>query len=424
MLNLGLRYDYYSSPTAANSSVYDVYSNTTHLGSYRQNYLNLAPRLGFAYTINETTVLHGGYGIYYTPFQYQMLTFLLVHPPNFLLQNITYALNNPVYAANSFSANPTGSSMAPFTLALHMPTPYVQEWNLSVQRSIGAHWVATLSYLGNKFTHQQIRHNPNQAIDLGYNVSTRPYSYVGDVYEGADIGYANYNAGQLDLVRQFANGLSVQTSYVWSKALDVQSSGAIPPTNGRNISLDYGLSDYNPEQTFKISGVYQLPFGPGRQYLASNNWVNRQIIGGWQFSGILTVFSGLPFSTSAPDLSGSGTYHAMRANEVCNGNSRAPHTFAQWFNTACYVSPLAGQLGNEHKNNLIGPRNTNFNVSLMKQFPLWKERTLQFRSDFFDALNHPLPQAPSASIANAGTFGHVTTVLGARSIQFSLKLAF
>jgi hypothetical protein len=425
VLNLGLRYDYYTSPTASISSVYDVPTNTNHPGSYLQNSLNFAPRVGFAYTVTPTMAVHGGYGIYYTPFQYQMLTFLLIHAPNFQLQNYTYPITGaPVYAANAFSANVSGSSMAPFTLALHMPTPYVQEWNLAIQRTLGPNWIASASYLGNKFTHQEIRHNPNQGIDLGFNAAPRPYSYVGDVYEGADIGYAKYNAGQLELQRHYVNGISVDASYVWSESMDVQSSGDIPPTNGRNISLDYGRSDYNPEHAFKLSGVYQLPFGPGRAYLHDNHWFEREVVGGWQLSDIFTVFSGLPFSTSAADLSGSGTYHAMRANQICDGNSGAPRTFAQWFNTACFTKPGVGQLGNERKNNLTGPRNTNLDISLSKQFPVWKEDAVQFRSDFFDVLNHPLPQAPASSIATASTFGQITSVPGVRSVQLSVKVIF
>jgi hypothetical protein len=114
----------------------------------------------------------------------------------------------------------------------------------------------------------------------------------------------------------------------------------------------------------------------------------------------------------------------MRANQICDGNSGAPRTFAQWFNTACFTKPGVGQLGNERKNNLTGPRNTNLDISLSKQFPVWKEDAVQFRSDFFDVLNHPLPQAPASSIATASTFGQITSVPGVRSVQLSVKVIF
>jgi hypothetical protein len=429
VVNLGMRYDYYSSPASDHSSVYDVLTNTTHNGTYHQNYLNLAPRIGFAYSIDSATVIHGGYGIYYTPFEYQELTFLLVHTPNFILQSNTYGLNQPTPVTSTFLANPIGSSQAPFTTALEMPTPYVQQWNLALQRSLGSNWIATLAYLGNKLTHQQLRHNPNQAdvpsgpSDLSSINARRPYSYIGDVYEAADIGYANYNGLEVDLERGFTNGLSVLTNYVWSKALDISSAGNNVPEDGRNISRDYGLADFNSAQVFKLSSVYELPVGDGKRFLGGRNWFDKAIIGGWKVSEILTVQSGLPFSVSATDLSSTGAYHAQRANQICNGNHPANQSINKWFNTACYVQPAAGQLGNERKNNIIGPRTANIDVSFFKDFPFMNEKSVQFRSDFFDVFNHPLLGLPSASVS-APTYGQITSIGGARIIQLSLKLSF
>ncbi len=429
VLNLGVRYDFYGSPASARSSVYQVSTNTTHDGTYHQNYLNLAPRIGFAYSSGNSTVVHGGYGIYYTPFDYQELTFLLVHAPNFILQSNTYPLGAPTPVTNTFLANPTSSSQAPFTTSLLMPTPYVQQWNLSLQRSIGSNWVATLSYLGNKFTHQQLRHNPNQArvpsspSDKSSIQSRRPYSYIGDVYEAADIGYANYNGLEAELERRFAAGLSILTSYVWSKALDIQSAGNASPEDGRNIALDYGPADFNSAQIFKLSSVYELPVGTGKSFLASDKWFSRTLIGGWRVSNLLTVSSGLPFSVSATDLSGTGAYHAQRANQLCNGNHPAHQSIAHWFNTACYVQPGVGELGNEGKNNIVGPRTTNIDISLFKNFAFMKDKSVQFRSDFFDAFNHPLLGTPSASVT-APTYGQITSIAGARAIQLSVKLTY
>jgi hypothetical protein len=312
-----------------------------------------------------------------------------------------------------------------------MPMPYVQEWNLEVQRSIGSQWMASLTELGNKLTHEQLRINPNQATpptgpnDKSTIQSRRPYPWVGDIYEAADVGDASYNGMQAVLQRRMANGYSFQVNYVWSKAMDFESSGINPVEYGRDVQLDHGASDFNPAQTFKLSGVYELPVGPGHVLARSNNWLNRDVIGGWQASGILTVFSGLPFNVTAIDLSDTGIYHSQRANQTCSGNNGAPHTIAKWFNTTCFVQPGYGELGDEQRNNLIGPRDTNLDLSLFKEFPLVGERTLQFRSDFFSALNHPLLDAgtPSNSISSP-TFGQIVSIGGARAIQMSLKFLF
>jgi hypothetical protein len=158
-------------------------------------------------------------------------------------------------------------------------------------------------------------------------------------------------------------------------------------------------------------------------YLNADNWFEREVVGGWQVSDILTVQSGLPFNVSANDLSLTGGDHAQRANQICNGNRPAGQSIKSWFNTACYVQPGVGQLGTENRDNLIGPRTTNLDLSLFKEFPLKQEKTVQFRSDFFDAFNHPLLGIPNASTSSPVN-GQITNITGQRAIQLSLKLLF
>jgi Carboxypeptidase regulatory-like domain/TonB dependent receptor len=429
--NVGLRYDYYSSPddTHGHSNVYDLATNTNHPGTFEQAYRNFAPRAGFAYSIDDNTAIHGGYGIYYSPFQYNQLQFLMINEPNFFLQLDTYALANPTPVTTTFVANPTLSAEAPFTIQLNMKTPYVEQWNLAIQRTLGTQWIATIAYIGNKSDHLEIRQNPNQA-SLPANPanptsiqSRRPYPYVGDVYQISSIAYGNYNGLEGELERHFANGLSFLANYVWSKSMDALNNGAENPQYGPDVQAEYGQSDFNPGQTFKLSGIYQLPVGQGRRFLGSANRLTDRALGGWQASGILTVQSGLPFNVSATDLSDTGGDHAQRANQVCNGNDPANQSITHWFNTACYVQTGLGQFGNEQRDNIIGPRTTNLDLSFFKAFALREGSSLQFRSDFFDALNHPLLGIPSATVS-ASTYGQITSITGQRTVQFSLKLLF
>jgi hypothetical protein len=428
-LNMGLRTDFYQSPSDANgySNVYDLPTNTNYPGTFRQTYTNIAPRAGFAYALGNTAI-HGGYGIYYSPFQYNQLQFLLVNPPNFHLQLNTYSFNNPTPVTNTFVSNPTLSAQAPFTIQLNMKTPNVQQWNLSVQHSFGSQWVASLSYLGNKSTHLQIRNNPNQAslpadpTHITPIQSRRPYSYVGDVFQISSIGYGNYNALASELRRNFAHGFSLSTSFVWSKSLDALNNGASTPQYGPDVASEYGLSDFNPSKVFKISGIYQLPFGHGRQFVNKGGWTS-QLIGGWQASGILFVQSGLPFNVTPTDLSNTGGYHSVRANQLCDGSRPSGQSITRWFNTSCYVQPGVGQFGNERRDNLIGPRKTNLDFSFFKSFSLPETTSLEFRADLFDALNHPQPGNPVASV-NSPSYGAITSIPGSRVVQLALKFIY
>lgn len=428
-VNLGLRYDFYEAPSDSkgHSNVYDVTTNTNHPGTFHQNYLNVAPRVGFAYSIDDKTVLRGGYGVYYSTFMYNELQYLLANPPNYLLQSNTFNLNTPVAISQVFVSNPSGSGLSPFTTALEMPTPYVQQWNVAIQRSIGANWIATLTYLGNKLTHEQERLNPNQAAPPA-NVNNitpintrRPYPYVADVYQATDAAFGNYNGLQAELSHRFSNGFTLMSNYVWSKALDNNSTDNEFPRLASDLGLDYGRSDFDRTHAFKAAGIYDVPVGNA----LSGNLLGRELLGGWQVSGILTAQTGTPTGIFANDLSDTGAYHQQFANQVCNGNNPSGRSFSRWFDTSCFVQPGVGVLGDAGRNNIIGPRYTNLDASAGKNFPFGETRALQFRSDFFSALNHPQGSLPAYSQSvNSSTYGQITTVNGSRVIQLSLKAIF
>ena len=430
-LNMGIRYDYYGAPADANghSNIYDLKTNTNHSGTFHQQYLMFAPRVGFAYALSGGMAIHGGYGIYYSPFQYNQLQFMMINEPNFYLQLNTYPIANPVPVTTTFVAHPSLSAEAPFTIQLRIKTPYVQQWNLAIQKSLGSLWLATISYIGNRSTHLQIRRNPNQASlpsnpnNPGPIQDRRPYPWVGDVFQIASVAYGNYNGLMGELKRNFANGITLSTNYTFSKSLDALNNGAETPEYGPDVHAEYGLSDFNAAQVFKLSGLYQLPFGSGGRFLDRANWFDTQVIGGWQAGGILTIQSGLPFSASATDLSDTGGYHAQRANQVCDGNRPHGQSFNRWFNTACYIQPGVGQLGNERRDNLIGPRTTNLDMSFSKSFAIHEGTSIQFRADLFDSLNHPLPGIPVASVTSP-SYGEITNIPGERIVQFSLKFVY
>ena len=287
-----------------------------------------------------------------------------------------------------------------------------------------------MSYLGNLFAHTNMRYNPNEATvptdptNPSPIQSRRPYPWVQDVYQTGNIGYGNYNGGEAELERRYSNGLSLLASYVWSKAMDIGSADNAVPPNGLKPSSGYGQTDYNLPQVFKLSSVYDLPFGAGRNTVGSSSWINNEVIGGWQVSGAFSVESGSPFTVGSIDYSDTGAYHSQFANQVCDPNHGAPHTLQKWFNTSCEVQPDAGQIGDEQRNNIKGPRRTNLDLSLFKTFRIHEEKSLQLRSDLFNALNHPFLYIPVlAQATQSPTYGQAN-VEGSRIIQMSLKFIF
>ena len=225
---------------------------------------------------------------------------------------------------------------------------------------------------------------------------------------------------EVEVKRQFAHGFEFNTNYVWQKSMDFQDSDhKATGEMGNNPQIDYGRSDFMQPYVFKISGIYELPFGQGKKFLNGNKWWENEL-GGWRMSGFFVVEGGFPFNVNASDNSDTGGGIQNRANETCNGNN-GPKTIAEYFNTACYNQPAVGVFGNERRNNLTGPRNTNLDVSIAKEFQIWDNLKFQWRTDAYSVLNHPLPQQPQNSCCT-GTFGEITGWGGARTIQLSAKV--
>jgi hypothetical protein len=461
-LNLGIRYDYYSSPM-------DQYGHAGYLtpttGKFTEapflpRKYNFSPRVGFAYALNDKTAIHAGGGIYYYQFSYYDLQGMMTDPLFNTGLNTTQTQTNPViWPASNTAANPdTGAAPGQqefftinnaeaiwaamptpngvfvpgsLTFSQKMPTSYSEQWNLAVQRTIGNNWLLTVDYVGSGnrhiFNYSNINlaslpsptdPNPGSTADIN---SRRPYQAVpGNIMQQHMWGSSHYDGLEVELKKQFSNGLSLNTNYVWGKSMDFQDSDhKATGEMGNNPQIDYGRSDFMQKYVYKASGIYELPFGKGKAFLNSGKWWQNQL-GGWRVSGFLTVEGGFPFNVTANDNSDTGGGIQMRGSQNCNGNN-GPHTNAEYFKTSCYTQPGVGTFGNERRNDLTGPRNTNLDLSAFKEFPIWENLTFQWRTDAFSALNHALPDQPNSACCT-GTYGEITGWGGARTLQMAAKL--
>lgn len=461
-VNLGMRYDYYSpvSEQKGHAGYLDPVNGQYTEASYLPNKYNFSPRAGFAYALNDKTAIHAGGGIYYYQFSYYDLTDAMDDPLFNTALNSTQSGANPVVWPSSNTAPSSNTGAAPgqqeflklqnveniwsvmpapngvfpaggSTIAQRMPTSYSEQWNLAVERTLGDDWLLTVDYVGSQnhhiYTFSNINlaslpsptdKNPSSAADIN---SRRPYPAVpGAIIQAHKWGSSNYNGLELELKKQFKSGFQLNTNYVWGKSMDFQDSDhKATGEYGNNPQVDYGRSDFSQKYVYKVSGIYELPFGQGKPLLNGGHWWENEL-GGWRVSGFMTVEGGFPFNVNATDNSDTGGGIQMRAQQSCNGNN-GPHTYAEWFNTSCYANPAVGIFGNERRNDLTGPRNTNLDLSAFKEFELHEDLKFQWRTDAFSALNHPLPQQPQNTYGG-GTFGEVTGWGGARNIQFSAKV--
>jgi hypothetical protein len=480
--DLGVRWEIYFPATPKSAGGFSNYDPTTNslviagVGSNPSNlglntrYTNFAPRLGFAYRATEQTVVRGGFGISYTPFE-----------------DNTYAYNYPVRANNSYqqlnSYQPallSNGAVATFQAGFPAPVPivipsngiinassssfltnqsyvvipknyrnpYVESWNLTVQQALPAQFSLQLSYVANHGVDIGAAQNINLPPALGLGTAGQP-EYIAFKRSAATnvyfLGYSsNFQSLQVQLNRRFANSLGMITSFTWGKGLGYQTDD----DGGLLFWLDqrhnYAPTDFDHRLNFEESLTYQLPFGPGKRWLSSG--ITSSLLGGWQIGAIVSLYTGLPFNVTA----NGGTINTPGQQQMAN-LARGYHVLHgigaghNWFDPTAFAQPAGcpktgacpleygTTMGNVGRNAYYGPGYIQDNLSLFKTFPIRESVSLEMRADAFQLSNSPQFASPSSSITST-TFGQVTSTVGSgtgingigggRSLQFSATLRF
>ncbi|MBI2686965.1 MAG: TonB-dependent receptor [Acidobacteria bacterium] len=382
---------------------------------------NFGPRFGLAYDLNGSTVLRAAYGVFFDVTQANELNFLGFVPP---FQTVITLTNDPRALAPAQTTadlfpNPTGlGQLDPGTAIFsHLrtdKTPYVQQFNYSIQHRLGA-YLLEASYVGSLGRKQSKRRNFNQKR-INAPVPYFPLPNFGSILTSEKNSNSSYNALQLRLERQLRNGLSFLANYTFSKSIDLDSAGAAGDQNqdATNIAADRALSDFDVRHRFVASVSYALPF-----------FEKNRILGGWQANVIGSFQRGFPLNIVAADTSGAGAFTVLRANRIAGGNlPRDQRTIERYFDTAAFLAPRPGTFGSSGRNPIIGPGINNFSLSALKNVPLRERIALQFRAEFFNAFNHAQFFAPGASVSTPASFGRISSARSPRNIQFGLKLNF
>jgi hypothetical protein len=390
---------------------------------------NLAPRAGFAYrpfNDNKTSV-RGGYGIFYNidPFNStcgsgtMLWRFTQSSNPIGATAPPTLTLANPFPAAVLGAALPLDYNVP----ELHL-SPYMQQWNLSVERELKPSLVGEVRYVGSKGAKLPVTLNINQAVlGAGAVATRRPFASLGLTGNITGTAYAaasNYHALSLRVEKRMSNGLSFLAGYTWSKAID--TSGGLVPQNSLNLSADRGLATFDMRHRFISSYTWELPFGKGQRFGKDLHPFLNVMAGGWQFSGIFVTNSGTaltPVVTGDISLTGGG---ADRPNILRNPNLDNPAP-ERWFDTTAFAVATNGQFGNAGRGVIAGPGATNLDFSFQKYFSIREGHRLQFRAEMFNAFNHPNFLSPNLT-ANSPLFGRVTSAQPGRQMQLALRYSF
>jgi hypothetical protein len=396
-------------------------------------------------------------------------------------------------ATRSTLANPQGvgsvvTTTTPFTIQARMPinykSPYTQQWSLDIQRQFAFGWFVDLGYFGNNGIHLPGVVDLNQPTPFAYRKCTdatpcfagpkslaanavsfspgcpantpcvngttpttklnvlRPYVGYGPQSGFQDIYTSNYHSLQLQATKRFSGDSSLSLVYTWSHGLTTdpadRSTGASALPQAPTAFLNnYGPNIADRRHVLTTNFVWLMP------WMRSQQGAVGHLLGGWQFSGILTFQTGLPLTanignagctsgtgSNCIDAIGSGCFGATpigcRVNQLSDPNANAPHTYTAWFNASAFSVPNATQtdIPSERPGAIRGPGFWNADMSLFKNIKFTEALTGQFRLETFNTFNHTNPICCASTTFSSTLFNTINSTRDPRIVQLAMKFNF
>ena len=451
-VNIGVRYEWASNPTSPNGSIFLLPGQTTlgktsvltpspteasfvpsdKLFSSNPNAKNIDPRIGLAYDpfADHKTSIRAGFAMYHEPVTSRTYTFMAPNPTEPTTENFFPMYGTPSGFPSLYTSFSQAESSIVWFYGL-LPTvntsPYMMQYNLTVQRQLGPGTVFNIGYNGSTGVHlfTWINANPSQAWgDLtaaqlnapgagGISIAQTFTNFgaiaapsgqgargtVNNPFVGVHVNqnfgsfeatepeaHSSYNSLQTSLTRQFSSSLAGNAGYTWSRCID-SSSATVSSEQGQyavfdtyNPSLDRGPCSFNSNQMFTANAVYSLPFHGNRA------------LSGWQVSPIFSYFKGLPINVQTflglYQSNINGATEGERPSLVPGCNPMVKKV-TEWYNPACFVLEPYGTIGNVGRDSLNNPNYFDWDMAFMKETKLTERLNMQLRAEFFDIVNHP-----------------------------------
>ncbi|HTA46642.1 MAG TPA: TonB-dependent receptor [Bryobacteraceae bacterium] len=470
-LNLGLRWDfatpiwdrdnYWSNfDPVSNSLVRATNGSLYNRSLVNPDYKDWGPRLGFAWAPDSKTSVRSGYGISYSYFNRPGSAIEGINGPlsifGVINQSFTPGGTVPAGFLNVYNGFATGvaSTFNPVLsnndyIPANTRWPYIQSWVFSVQREIAKDTIIEVAYNGNHSLRLPILGDYNQAAPQATASGTlgvqarRPDQSFGAITWVDPAGDNHYNGLSVRFEHRFSRGLYILNAFTWSNAIGdseqaleyYSNATAANPQNIYNLGAERGPSSFDVKLMNVSSVVYNLPFGKGQRFVNSANPVLDRLVGGWQLSGINTANTGTPINVyyapnSATDVTGlTAEYRGqaiLRPNVSCTGgtNQSTAQMLLTYFAGCTFTTPAANApFGNLGRNAFRAPSLEQWDLAVNKDIAFTETIKLQFRSEFFNILNHTNFGVPNQQ-SNSTAFGTITNAYPPRQIQFGLKLLF
>ncbi len=420
------------------------------------------PRVGFAWNVDGhgAFAVRASYGIFYDTMSNGLAT--SIQAP---VSSAPWTQIVQFTGPGTAFVNPYGNQPRPQPNTFLRPAgvvgmskdaqpPYAQNWNLSLQRSLGKNYVVESRYVGSKGTRLPRNIEANPAV-WGFGATAqnaeRRRIYANCPADGSacQLGYvallsnitnSTYHAAQVSLSRRFSNGIGFSTSYWFSKTLDYLSamnltSGAARPLSGEvdiaqdpfNLFAEHGPSLFDARNRFVLSGNWEIPTA------RNSSGAARLLLAGWQMNAIATTSSGTPFTVfDSANVAGQASntpisgFAGSRPDVVADANA-GPHTVEQWLSRSAFrrLNPVteAGNFGDAGRNIARGDGIFGLDLSLMKNFAFGDTWRVQFRAECFNLPNHANFGLPVTDLASP-SFGRILDSAPPRLMQLGLKFLF
>ncbi len=430
-------------------------------GLAQHRYDNFQPRVGFAFDMfgDGKTALRAGAGIFNERIRQNNQSFdglgnpPLSYTPTLFNGNIDNLSPSLVGTGVRF---PVGINA--FDKAGQIPTYY--GYNFGIQQQLPQNTVLSITYVGNTGRHEQYSFNLNslpvgaanavvnaagQSLLQSVNNQSQavvPYKGYTSIFYTKYGATSNYNGLQTQLQRRFSRDLVVTADYVWSKTIDLtdDDDNTSELIDAYHPARDRAVAGWDRSNVFNTNFVYTAPDFRGKSFLS------RSALGGWELSGIVRYWSGLPFSVFSNG--NPGTLGPGQLNTASNSNANVyadyhpqagrplyTKTYTQWFDPTLFSRPADNTLGNTSRNQFRGPGIANWNLSVYKNFRFTESSRLQLRLDTFNTFNHTQfvgllnsvnANNPGQAIdgSNRSNSGGVASTFDARNLQLAAKIFF
>ena len=449
-LNLGLRWELYAPVTAPNpggAANYDPATgrvliagvgNVSSAADVKYYYRNFAPRFGFAYRLNDKTVLRGGYGMSYTIHPFGGAGALLsTNYPNVSVQTAgvlgdylaegtlaqTIPLVLPDLPPNGIY-DPAPPDQAFYSLAFDSKFPYVQSYNLTLQRELLPDLSLDIGYVGNRGVrlfdnYEELNYSPPGSGDDG-GALFKNFGYASSAQQARFNVNSVYNSLQVNVNKRFSRGIAFTAAYTWQRGIGYLHGGGDFPQEFRRLGRGV---DTNKQQ-FVSSHLVELPFGSNKPFVKKGPLA--RILGGWQYNGIFTSYGGHPFSV----LASPARLDGVRLNRNQPDVVGTPVIFGRtgpdelFFDTAAFSEPPQGRYGNAGAQLLYGPGRINYDASLFRRIGLGETKQLEIRFELFNMTNTPHWDRPQNNI-DRPRFGEILSAEDdARQVQFGVRFLY